>query len=60
MEAIAIFSLFVLIAVFVIRMIIDLIGNEISLLAKIIWLVVILSIPLLGATLYYITEKKAS
>ncbi|WP_089662644.1 PLDc N-terminal domain-containing protein [Christiangramia echinicola] len=29
-----------------------------SVLAKIIWLLVILSIPLLGATLYYITEKK--
>ncbi|MBT8319870.1 MAG: PLDc N-terminal domain-containing protein, partial [Gramella sp.] len=29
-----------------------------SLLAKIIWLLVIFSIPLLGATLYYITEKR--
>ncbi|WP_026933807.1 PLDc N-terminal domain-containing protein [Christiangramia echinicola] len=58
MESIAFFSLLVLSAIFVIIMIKDLIENEISLLAKIIWLLVILSIPLLGATLYYITEKK--
>lgn len=58
MPAIFMILLYILIVVFMIKMILNLIHSDIGLLAKIVWLLVIISLPLLGASLYFITEKQ--
>ena len=59
LTAIGIIVMITLVFIFVIRMLINLFQNDLSLMAKIIWFIVIVSLIPLGAILYFITEKEA-
>ena len=59
MLVVFIFALFVFTAIFVIRMLIDLYNSDLEILYKLIWFVAIISFPLIGAGLYYISIKSS-